>query len=588
MQNLKQTALVGALMLSVATFSHAASLGQLTVISQAAENFQATFLVHDVQPKGTHLTARIAPAEVYAEHGLVMPETVKALLLSLVSKSPFTLKVSSKMPAKERAFALLVELNEGGQKTLRRYNIHLGATGSVQPMAMVTVPEVRTTTATPAIVTSEEKPADPIAQAVSANRAATTAQTPLERMRAHNYDLSQPLTVEAGYTPWSLGVLYQKLYPQASVPQVLVALALQNPQAFPHDNVRDLKTGASITAPSDQLVTSIDRKAAQQIVQKGLSISKVAATPAPIAQSAQPAPKPETVTKPIVKPVAPVVSTPAPKAEVPKVATTEPVAPVVQAPVADTPVPEAAATPQAPIVETAPETPEVAPTEVAAPNLEILSEEEIVPQDEGASGWLWALLGLLLAGGAGGAWIWYKRHQGAVNFEAFKSAFGQAKGSGQDVRAEPVVESTIQTVNIPAASTVVSVEKREESMAFGEQLSLEEAVIAPAQPQQDHTEAATVSDEPAPKPFISPNDLHLKASHATNVFDLVNDTEGEDMAPHPVAGGHSMSDALDMAKSFISIGAKLEAFELLQQVVKDGSSVERAKAEEMMDQIRGK
>ena len=52
-----------------------------------------------------------------------------------------------------------------------------------------------------------------------------------------------------------------------------------------------------------------------------------------------------------------------------------------------------------------------------------------------------------------------------------------------------------------------------------------------------------------------------------------------------VADDHSMKDSLDMARSFISIGAKNEAITLLQEVVQKGSPADKAQAEALLKQI---
>ena len=295
MKSFSKKALVLGVMLAVGATAQAAYLGQLQVTSQASQNFQATFLVHDVSPTGSSLTARLAPAETYSKYGITMPETAKGLNLALINKSPLTLRISSSRPAVERAFPLLVELNEGGHVTVRQYNIHVGAAGSVEPVEVVSMAAAPITAATPVTKSApESKPAVKNASAAKASVAAPAAKTemtPLERMQAKNYDLSKPVLVEAGYTPWSLGVLYQKRYPNASVNQVLVALAIHNPEAFPAGNVRQLKAGAKVTAPSASLVESINAQTAREIVQKGLSIEEVAQRPAPIKEVRQEAPK---------------------------------------------------------------------------------------------------------------------------------------------------------------------------------------------------------------------------------------------------------------------------------------------------------
>ena len=61
MKSFSKKALVLGVMLAVGATAQAAYLGQLQVTSQASQNFQATFLVHDVSPTGSSLTARLAP-----------------------------------------------------------------------------------------------------------------------------------------------------------------------------------------------------------------------------------------------------------------------------------------------------------------------------------------------------------------------------------------------------------------------------------------------------------------------------------------------------------------------------------------------
>lgn len=584
MKKLQKSALALSLMLSFAVSAEAAYLGQLTVQSQAHQNFQATFLVHDVAPNGTSLTARLAPEEVYRQYKMVMPESAKGLSLALINKNPLTLRISAHSPAQERAFPLLVELNEGGQKTVRQYNIHLGATGTVEPVAvqMKTEPIAQPEPSVAAII----KQAEPVkpAQAAPVKKAVTSTQTPLERMQAQNYDLSRPIVIEHGYTPWSLGVLYQKLYPQASVNQVLVALAVHNPQAFPAGNVRQLKAGAQLSAPSKDLVMSINRKAAQEIVQKGLTIEEVASRPQPISQpAAKPQPK-----KPTVKPQ--------PKVEQPAVAPVEEVKPVVQPepkaqpevkneiPVVETPhftdtskTPVAESTlPQEPLTQLPPAD-EVKPAD-PAPTLEIMTEEEEVVQEESTS-WGWYLLILALLGGAGFLY-WNTKKGGRVNLNGFKS-FLEKKTP--QVRQEPAAtaaqQPTAQTVHQPASETV----QQPMGQEFKGQ-TLEEVT-----PQ-----TAVHREEVKPVEVIEPVQRTVNTERpkdSSNIFDLVGDAEVEEAKPAsaqnaPASGGQSMKDSLDMARSFIAIEATREAFELLQQVIKNGTPEEKAVAEVLMKQVR--
>lgn len=626
MNKLNKSALALSMTMCFVAAAEAASLGQLTVTSHANQNFQATFLVHDVAPNGTSLSARLAPEDVYRQYHVTMPETAKGLSLALVNKSPLTLKISGRAPAKERAFPLLVELNEGGKKIVRQYNIHLGATGSVEPV-VVGASQNNVTQARTTSVVKEPEPLTRSMPVVAAPKSeSTTAEvepSPLERMQSHNYNLDRPLVVEQGYTPWSLGVLYQKRYPQASVNQVLVALAMQNPEAFPAGNVRQLKTGAKITAPSKSMVMSIDRKAAQEIVQKGLRIEEVASRPMPIetAKSA-PATKPQSKPVPKVDPALTekaevsaekndvaqkVVTEPKQELQPPKVSqeaqpqvaqqqlgvqsqaqsksqleevAKEPVLkngiPVAEAPHHDGSAqlePLESALPQEPLTETA-GVDGVQPQE-AAPTLEIMTEDEEVVEEE-STGWYWYVLILLLLGGAGFLY-WNTKRGGRVNLNSFKNLMTEKLPKAQKetktepkpmpVREEPVAQASVQ------------------SKTVGQ--TLKEVVPEP----QGKVEPKPISVvEPA---IVTPKTTVEKGEdkEASNIFDLVGDNTSEpldsEVAPSTsIMEAQSMKDSLDMARSFIAIGAKKEAFELLQQVVAKGTAEEKAMAEMFMNQIR--
>ena len=586
MKSFSKKALVLGVMLAVGATAQAAYLGQLQVTSQASQNFQATFLVHDVSPTGLSLTARLAPAETYSKYGITMPETAKGLNLALINKSPLTLRISSNRPAVERAFPLLVELNEGGHVTVRQYNIHVGATGSVEPVEVVSMAAAPITAATPVAKSApESKPA------VKNAPAAKTEMTPLERMQAKNYDLSKPVLVEAGYTPWSLGVLYQKRYPNASVNQVLVALAIHNPEAFPAGNVRQLKAGAKVTAPSASLVESINAQTAREIVQKGLSIEEVAQRPAPIKEVRQEAPKHK---KPLPSiQTAPVKHLPVTKEEIQSdVKAAEP-APITPAPQsgdltatdkAQQPAENLPVTSEAP-VEAIPENPpsvsesveaqESTSPQDAMPTLEIMTEEE-VPVEEESTSWFWYLLIVLMLGAAG--FIYWRTKQGRyVDFQSFKRVMNKGKAP---VHEEPTIRQAPQA---PRAAQPSAPTSSFESVSHAPH---EEPRVEPRPAVQPASVAPTATVAAAQKPAS-------QQAASANVFDLVADDEPVQVQPTPAqaeqkvaaADDHGMKDSLDMARSFISIGAKNEAIALLQEVLQKGSPADKAQAEALLKQV---
>lgn len=595
--------------------AQAANLGQLKVDSRAGQNFSATFVVEGSVPKGTSLTARLAPEEIYKQHHMTMPESAKGLNLALIKKSPLTLRVTGSKPAVERAFPLLVELNEGGQVTLRQYNIHLGASGSVEPVAVQNNAPVRA--AQPAVAST---PVDPVAQAVAQSKTEAKATatkpvakdaenlTPLQRMQAKNYDLDEPITVESGYTPWSLGVLYQDRYPGASVNQVLVALAMHNPEAFPAGNVRQLKSGAKISAPPASLVDSINAQTAREIVQKGLNIEEVAQRPAPIAQAPakrqEPAPQVARAQKPVqtkpavaeqpVPSVDHVAQVPAPSESQAEPPVTEPVAtetaPVETPPqVATEPASEQVLPPDMSIV------PESSSAQDSMPTLEIMTEEEAVVEEESSS-WPWYLLIAVMLGAAG--FIFWRTKRGRhVDFQSFKRVMNQAPAAR---RQEPVAGArpqaaqpaqTIQGVSQPQRVSQPQVHSAPEAKP---QVSPSVFERHDAPQRVEPTMSATHTATPASKPSAT-------VDTTGNVFDLVSDdapvakpaTQAQSVSQtqtvkpaQPQGAAHSMKDSLDMARSFISIGARSEAVSLLQEVLRNGSPMDRAEAEQLLKQVR--
>lgn len=596
MKSFSKKALVLGVMLAVGAAAQAAYLGQLQVTSQASQNFQATFLVHDVSPTGSSLTARLAPAETYSKYGITMPETAKGLNLALINKSPLTLRISSSRPAVERAFPLLVELNEGGHVTVRQYNIHIGATGSVEPVEVVSMTAAPITAATPVTKSAPEpKPAVKTASVAKSSAPATVAKTemtPLERMQAKNYDLSKPVLVEAGYTPWSLGVLYQKRYPNASVNQVLVALAIHNPEAFPAGNVRQLKAGAKVTAPSASLVESINAQTAREIVQKGLSIEEVAQRPAPIKEVKEEAPKHK-------KPLPVIETAPAKPLPVTKEDTQSDVkaaesAPAVPAPqsgdltvtdMAQQPTENVPATSEAPLEATPENTaPALQPDEAqesvspqeAMPTLEIMTEEE-APVEEESTSWFWYLLIVLMLGAAG--FIYWRTKQGRyVDFQSFKRVMNKGKAP---VHEEPTIRQAPQA---PRAAQPSAPTSSFESVSHAP--VREEPRVEPRPAVQSAPVAPTATVATAQKPAS-------QQAASANVFDLVADDEPVQVQPAPTqaehkvaaADDHGMKDSLDMARSFISIGAKNEAIALLQEVLQKGSPADKAQAEALLKQV---
>ncbi len=151
------------------------------------------------------------------------------------------------------------------------------------------------------------------------------------------------------------------------------------------------------------------------------------------------------------------------------------------------------------------------------------------------------------------------------------------------VRQEPAAsaaqQSTTQTVHQPVSEPV----QQPMAQEFKGQ-TLEEVT-----PQ-----TAVHREEVKPVEVIEPVQATVNTERpkdTSNIFDLVGDAEVEAAKPASAqiataTAWQSMKDSLDMARSFIAIEATREAFELLQQVIKNGTPEEKAVAEVLMKQVR--
>ena len=346
-----------------------------------------------------------------------------------------------------------------------------------------------------------------------------------------------------------------------------------------------------MTAPSASLVESINAQTAREIVQKGLSIEEVAQRPAPIKEVRQEAPKHK---KPLPSiQTAPVKHLPVTKEEIQSdVKAAEP-APITPAPQsgdltatdkAQQPAENLPVTSEAP-VEAIPENPpsvsesveaqESTSPQDAMPTLEIMTEEE-VPVEEESTSWFWYLLIVLMLGAAG--FIYWRTKQGRyVDFQSFKRVMNKGKAP---VHEEPTIRQAPQA---PRAAQPSAPTSSFESVSHAPH---EEPRVEPRPAVQPASVAPTATVAAAQKPAS-------QQAASANVFDLVADDEPVQVQPTPAqaeqkvaaADDHGMKDSLDMARSFISIGAKNEAIALLQEVLQKGSPADKAQAEALLKQV---
>ena len=703
--------------LSVVAAADAVQLGHLNVTSAAQENFEATLFVVDAANVKGNLVVKLAGEQTYDKLHLKRAPIVQGLRLTLASRSPLSLTVASSVPLNVQSLPLLVELHEGDKVSVRQYTIRAGHKGEVLPVipAAIAMTEAKAAQEAfakePAKVTqSKPAPTPGIAKSVESEA------TPFKRMQSDLKANEREIVVEPGMTPWSLGMHFKSLYPQAAVQQVLVALAKYNPQAFPNGTVTYLRPGQTVRAPETEAVMAISLDAAKRIVNQGLTIAQVEAEPMPIAapvhaptqapthakaehtpQAAQKAQKvpPKSESKSESKSeLTPFKDNAIDKEPTHKTATTPVLAGSgASAQTASTqeavahktqPTPEqkleqngegsaqqaaqqnrAALAPEKDALQdldqnaTASALPslndhtstssalpqEATPLESLesaeheapmAPSLDIMTEESVVSEQEGGSGWLWMVLSLLVALGAG--FVYYKKALTQRQQEAFTSSLRERAQSMRktvtrrepSVAARPQAQAAVYAAHQNAGQTVKQTVDQTDHSAEAEHrvqaaaamsaaatattlasqgLSLSESAPVSAATTINPTDTCPALDTQAQ---VSPAEQSLGKDESRmaqegvyptrekgeetlaqpsepaptgNVFDLAGAVMAQQEAQQDNASPlapESMMDELQMARSFIQVGSDDQARELLYQVLDQGTQAEQNAAREML------
>ncbi len=97
---------------------------------------------------------------------------------------------------------------------------------------------------------------------------------------------------------------------------------------------------------------------------------------------------------------------------------------------------------------------------------------------------------------------------------------------------------------------------------------------------------------PAYVPPLAPEPIPTEAAAAPVKAAPVPQPAAQPAAPVPNEKERARLEAIDaklnLAKSFIGLDAKKEALELLAEVKKEGSEVQRAAAQRLLDEVNGK
>lgn len=604
----------------------AAELGTLSVSSRLNEPLEAKLTINQVTDASQPLVLRLASDAVYAKVGRQPLPADLGVKLTLASRNPWVVTVTSAKPITEEDMPLIIEMSEAGKLSAKFYRVKLEPAKTVaKPAAQKTAAATTAKTAlklpsaqtaAPALPSAEKTvataksavkktPATPVKAAekpVAATKAAPKA--PAQATSDDLYglgDLSRPVTVKSGMTMWSIAKMYQPRYEGARTEEVLVALVRANPKAFEGGRVTGVKKGARLVPPSEKAVKSVGADTAWCLVHvtpnadarkapSAAAMAKAHARMDKLGLTYEKTPAAKSVAKPatavksladsdkidkLVKSVAP--TEPAAKPVV------EPVAPAIEPPSAPVPppasAPVAAPEPQAPAapVEKAEEKP--AMTVTTTTNI----RDEDIPKtaEKSGSGWLWGLLLAVVAAAGAGFFVWRRRKESARVEEARTVSF---------LRPEPTTPEQMKGMDTLFANRVAADAAAEKGFGVKNGATAVPQPTARVQAQPDPMSQAAVQAPkvaapytPAPTPSMQP--LGEPEAEEPKPFTIRSTAEGMQFELEQPDQTLAVQK-LEAARAKIGAGLPDEAAPLLQDVILTGSAEQKAAAERLLDTVK--
>ena len=603
----------------------AAELGTLSVSSRLNEPLEAKLTINQVTDASQPLVLRLASDAVYAKVGRQPLSADLGVKLTLASRNPWVVTVTSAKPITEEDMPLIIEMSEAGKLSAKFYRVKLEPAKTVaKPAAQKTAAATTAKTAlklpsaqtaAPALPSAEKTvataksavkktPATPVKAAekpVAATKAAPKAAAQATSDDLYGLgDLSRPVTVKSGMTMWSIAKMYQPRYEGARTEEVLVALVRANPKAFEGGRVTGVKKGARLVPPSEKAVKSVGADTAWCLVHvtpnadarkapSAAAMAKAHARMDKLGLTYEKTPAAKSVAKPaaavksladsdkidkLVKSVAP--TEPAAKPVV------EPVAPAIEPPSAPVPTPAsapvAAPEPQAPAapVEKAEEKP--AMTVTTTTNI----RDEDIPKtaEKSGSGWLWGLLLAVVAAAGAGFFVWRRRKESARVEEARTVSF---------LRPEPTTPEQMKGMDTLFANRVAADAAAEKGFGVKTGAAVPQPT-ARVQAQPDPMSQAAVQAPkvaapytPAPTPSMQP--LGEPEAEEPKPFTIRSTAEGMQFELEQPDQTLAVQK-LEAARAKIGAGLPDEAAPLLQDVILTGSAEQKAAAERLLDTVK--
>lgn len=248
----------------------AALLGDMTVRSLPGEPLDAILAIEDVDLSSAPSMVRIAPPGTYLREGVAWPEQAQDLRVQRDTTSPnrVTVRVVGRDTVGNEGFPLLVELNVGGQVSVRQYDLRVEngrfAVVADAPRTTVTAPVPKAVSEEKRVTVAQtaQKPAAQTTKRAAGKKGRYAPTVVREYVALNGFDSTQPFPVQEDMTIWSIAKLYWPAFEGCTMEQLVVGFEEKNPDAFMKDDVSKLVIGSQLTAPTRREVLAIDPVAA--------------------------------------------------------------------------------------------------------------------------------------------------------------------------------------------------------------------------------------------------------------------------------------------------------------------------------------
>lgn len=234
--------------------ANAAGLGKMTVMSGLGEPLNAEIEIAASKEELSSLTARIAPAETYAEQSIERTVSLNTVRVELSRKADGTpiLRLSSSQPVNDPFLDMLIQVDWPTGRLLREYTALMDPPGYGDRIGSPTPAASAETKQLPAVASPSKKNGAKSATQVAAPRAETSAPSP------DSYVTKRGDTLR--------NVARQMQVEDVTLEQMLVGLYQSNRSAFIGDNMNQLKVGQIIRKPRDEELRAISPQQAVQEV----------------------------------------------------------------------------------------------------------------------------------------------------------------------------------------------------------------------------------------------------------------------------------------------------------------------------------